>query len=336
MLLDRAAESRIMQIVQAVVSSFSVFAIGRELGQTIVQAASSALGVTSAGRLTFLESAFVAGKVAQLVGTDALRTMTESQLVSFIRNNNVVLTAADRATIETMKSNTERWLQGRSSAWQAKMRVEIAVADQAWRATLASTSFSDAAALAAVRSAALRNLINRIDDSSAEWQADIDRLVQSEMNNYFQEAQVTELPGNELVYKIPRASACPHCLRICVNKDGSFKRFRLKDVTKNSNVGSKAGNWVFTIGPIHPYCYCVLYRESDKNFGPRKALRDAKAASLRKSLKKNTCGISNDPDLLFEEQGGRHDHESRPEHVNVLINAIKRAYGDSLPKMIDD
>ena len=336
MLLDRAAESRVMQIVQAVVSSFSVFAIGRELGQTIVQAASSALGITSIGRLTFLESAFIAGKAAQLIGTDQLRTMTEAQLVSFIRNNNVSLTIADRATLETMKSNTERWLQGRSSAWQAKMRAEIAVADQAWRATLASTSFADAGALAAARSAALRNLINRIEDGSAEWQGDIDRLVQSEMNNYFQEAQVTELPGEELVYKIPRASACPHCLRICVNTDGSFKRFRLKDVAGNSNVGSKAAGWVFTIGPIHPYCYCVLYRESDKDFGPRKALRDAKAASLRKSLKKNTCGISNDPDLLFEEQGGGHSHGPRPEHVNALINAVKRTYGDSLPKVVDD
>ena len=336
MLLDRAAESRVMQIIQAVVSSFAVFSIGRELGQTIIQAASSALGITSVGRLTFLESAFVAGKAAQQIGTDQLRNMTEPQLVAWIRNNNVALTVADRATLETMKSNTERWLQGRSSAWQAKMRAEIAVADQAWRATLAIGSFNDAAALAAARSAAMRNLLNRIEDSSAEWQGDIDRLVQSEMNNYFQEAQVTELSGEELVYKIPRVSACPHCLRICVNKDGSFKRFRLKDVAGNSNVGSKAGNWVFTIGPIHPYCYCVLYRESDKDFGPREALRDAKAASLRKSLKKNTCGISSDPDLLFEEQGGKSNHSPRPEHVNVLINAIKKTYGDSLPKVIDD
>lgn len=336
MLLDRAAESRVMEIVQAVVSSFSVFAIGRELGQTIVQAASSALGLTQAGRLTFLESAFIAGKAASQLGTDRLRKMSEQQLVNWITENNIVLTAADRATLNTMKSNTERWLQGRSAAWQAKMRAEITVADQAWRATLASTSFNDAQALAAARSASLRNLINRIDDSSAEWQGDIDRLVQSEMNNYFQEAQVVELPGEEIVYKIPRVSACPHCLRICVNGDGSFKRFRLSDVQGNSNIGAKAGNWVFTIGPIHPYCYCVLYRESDKNFGPRKALAQAKRESLQRSLKKNTCGISDDPNMLFEEQDVESIHGPRPEHINTLINAVKRTYGDSLPRISDE
>ena len=276
-LLDRETESRVMAIVRAVVSSFSVFSIGRELGQTITQSASSALGLTTAGRLTFLESAFVAGKAASSIGTDALRKMTEPELVRWIRINNVTLTPADRVTIEAMKNNTERWLQGRSAAWQAKMRAEIAVADQAWRATLASTSFANAQALAAARSSALRNLVNRIDDGTAAWQSDIDRLVQSEMNSYFQEAQVASLSGEEIVYKIPRITACPHCLRICVNTDGSFKRFRLQDVQGNSNVGAPARAWVFTIGPIHPYCYCVLYRETDKDLGPRQGLANAKA-----------------------------------------------------------
>jgi len=336
-LLDRATESRIMQIVNAVVSSFTVFTIGRELGQTIPQAASASLGITTAGRLTFLESSYLAGKAATAIGTDRLRKMTETQLVAWIRDNNVSLTEADRVTINAMKDNTERWMQGRSSAWQAKMRAEIAVADQGWRAIIASTTFGDASALAAARNTALANLVNRIEDSSAEWQTDVDRLVQSEMNNYFQEAQMAGIDGEEIVYKQPRASACPHCLRICVQKDGKMRRFKLKDVAGNSNVGRKAANWVFTIGPIHPYCYCVLYRERDVDKGPLASLAAAKRESLHRSLtKSNSCGIPDDPDLLFEDQKGDPDHNHRPEHVNVLINALKKAYGDSLPRAPDD
>jgi len=335
-LLDRATESRVMQIVNAVVSSFSVFALGRELGQTIPQAASASLGITTAGRLTFLESSYLAGKVATAIGTDTLRTMTEPQLVSFITNNNIVLTEADRVTINAMKENTERWLQGRTAAWQAKMRAEIAVADQAWRATIASTTFDNAGALAVARNTALVNLVNRVEDSSAEWAADVDRLVQSEMNNFFQEAQTADLSGEEIVYKQPRVSACPHCLRICVKPDGSFRRFKLKDVAGNSNIGRKAAQWVFTIGPIHPYCYCVLYRESDVSKGPHRSLARAKRQSLHKGLKKNSCGIPDDPDLLFEDQKGDPKHSHRPAHVNVLINAVKKAYGDSLPRAPED
>jgi len=336
MLLDRASESRVMEIIQAVVSSYSVFAIGRELGQTVIEAISSGLGLTVAGRLTFLESSYIAGKAANILGTDALRRMTEAELVTWITENNVVLTPADRVTINQMKTNTERWLVGRSDAWQQKMRAEIAIADTAWRATLQSTSFADAAALAAARSSALRNLLNRMDDSSELWQADIDRLVQSEMNAYFQTGQVSLAPGDEIVYKIPRGSACRHCLRICVNTDGSLKRFRLDDVRGASNVGRPALTWTFTIGPIHPYCYCVLYRELDKDLGARKSLADAKAESLLKGLRKNTCGISDDPDLLFEEQEGDPDHSPRPAHFTAMINAVKRTYGDSLPRLPDE
>jgi len=325
-----------MEIIQAVVSSYSVFAIGRELGQTVIEAISSGLGLTVAGRLTFLESAYIAGKAANILGTDALRRMSEAELVTWITENNVVLTPADRVTINQIKTNTERWLLGRSDAWQQKMRAEIAIADTAWRATLQSTSFADAAALAAVRSSALRNLLNRMEDSSELWQADIDRLVQSEMNAYFQTGQVSLATGDEIVFKVPRGSACPHCLRICVNTDGSFKRFKLDDVRGSSNVGRPAITWTFTIGPIHPYCYCVLYRELDKDLGPRKALAEAKAASLLKGLKKNTCGISDDPDLLFEEQEGDSDHSPRPAHFTAMINAVKRTYGDSLPRLPDE
>jgi len=336
MLLDRAAERRVMEITQAVVSSFSVFAIGRELGQTVVESVSSALGLTAAGRLTFLESSYIAGKAASILGTDALRRMTEAELVTWITTNNITLTAADRIVIGQMKSNTERWLQGRSEAWQVRLRGEMAIADTAWRATLQSTTFADAGALAAARSSALRNLLNRMSDSSELWQADIDRLVQSEMNAYFQTGQVALVSGDELVYKVPRGSACPHCLRICVNTNGTFKRFRLDDVRGNSNVGTPAIAWQFTIGPIHPYCYCVLYREEDKDLGASEALARAKAESLGKSLTKNSCGISDDPDLLFEEQEGDHDHSPRPAHYTAMINAVKKTYGDSLPRLPDE
>jgi len=336
MLLDRETENRITQIINAVVSSFSAFAIGRELGQSFIQAVSSGLGLTTAGRLSFLESAFIAGKAAQLLGTDRLRRMTESELVAWLRVNNVQLTASERTMLNQMKDNTERWLLGRSTAWQQRMRAEIAVVDTQWRSTLANTNFRDAQALTIARSAALGNLLNRIEDSAADWIPDVDRLVQSEMNNYFQTAQVTGLSGEEIVYKQPRASACRHCLRICVTSGGDLRRFRLSDVSGNSNVGTRAESWVFTIGPIHPYCYCVLYRETDINKGPQQALKEARA-EFHKSLKKsaNECGISDDPDLLFEEQGQSNKH-GRPPHVTAMINAVKRTYGDRLPGLSDD
>lgn len=332
MLLDREAEGRLSSIIRAVGSSYNVYMTGRDLGQSIPQALSTAGRLTTASRLTFLETAYLAGKAARAAGTDALRTMSEEQLVTWLRGANVQITDADRAILNQMKNSTERWMTGRIETWQGKLRAAVNRADLQWRATLATTSFQDAHALATARSTALQSLVARIRDNSSDWVGDVDRLIQSEMNNYFQTGQTAGVPGDEIVYKVPRASACPHCFRVTTQRDGAPRRYLLKDVLKNSNVGLPSSQWMFTIGPIHPYCYCILYYEVDKPGQPNKELAQARRDSLKKSLegKPNGCHIPNDPDLLFEEQKGG-EHEPRPQHVTAMINAVKAVYGDRLP-----
>lgn len=332
MLVDRETESRLLNILRAVASSYTIYMIGRELGQSIPQAATSALGIATSGRLTFLESAYMAGKTATVLGTDRLRKMTEPELVDWLRDNNLRISSQDRVMINQLKDSTERWLQGRTSTWQAKMRQEIARADQQWRAAIASTRFNDAQAISVARNQALQNLVQRVEDNSADWVGDIDRLVQSEMNAYFQMGQAAEMPGDEMVYKIPRVTACEHCLRITTEPDGSPTLYRLSDVMGNSNIGLPAYAWEFTIGPIHPYCYCVLYQVSDREPTALEGLVEAKE-NLKKSLTRdNSCGIPRDPNLLFENQQQSPDtHSPRPAHVTALINAIRQTYGDTLP-----
>ena len=120
------------------------------------------------------------------------------------------------------------------------------------------------------------------------------------MSGYFQEGQVAGLSGDELVWKLPRASACVHCLRIHTNADGSPRKYKLADVEGNSNSGLPAFAWGFTIGPTHPYCYCVLFRETQKQGGPNQRLATARAQfdNLSKSLDKKPCL---DPYTTYEE-----------------------------------
>lgn len=330
MLIDRETEQRLLAILQAVTSSYATYMIGRQLGQSIGAATTSAIGIASAGKLTFLESAYLAGKAATEIGVDALRKMSERDLVTWLQDNNIRVTPQDRVYINQLKDNTERWLQGRTAAWQQKVRTEISRADQMWRSALAAERFVDAPALNIARNQAMVNLVARIEDNSADWTGDIDRLIQSEMNAYFQSGQVADMEGEAFVYKVPRPNACQYCLELTTNPDGSPILYRLVDVMGNTNVGMPAYAWEFTVGPIHPYCYCVLYEVSDRDPEAVEALAEARS-NLNKSIRPrtNSCGMPANPELLFENQKGK--AHGRPEHVDVMISALRKAYGDHLP-----
>lgn len=331
MLLNQEAEERVLGVIKSLASAYSVYMVGRELGQTVAQAAGSALGMSTTQRLTFLEQSYLAGKIAKAIGPDRLKRMSEQQLTTWIQNNPVEITPADRVLMNQLKTDTQRWLSGRTDAWQAKMRTEIVKADRGWRAALATNTFNDARALSIARNSALGMLWSELEGVSKQWDGDIDRLIQSEMNNYFQHGQVSGTDKETYVWKVPRASACENCMRITLNIDGSPKKYKLSEVEGNSNIGLPAYSWQFTIGPLHPYCYCILYSEDVVAYpGEDEELAEARRASMEGLKKAHSCGGPIDPETLFEEQLGR-PHEHRPLHENLLLKAVKSVYGDTLP-----
>lgn len=252
MLIGKELEERLLRVVRAAVSAVSVYFIGRELGQTALQATSSAL---TARRLTFLEESFLAGKVAQQIGTNRLKTFTEAQLKDWILTNNVTLSQVEQATLRSLADNTERWLSGRSEKFQQNYRSAIARADAQWRGAIATSSFADAGAMSVARNGALQELVGTLRTNTGTFQSDMDRLLQTEMHTYFQQGQMLGVPGDEWVYKIPRPTACAHCMRLHLSKSGSPKLYRLSEVMSNSNWGRPAYLWKFTIGPVHPWCH---------------------------------------------------------------------------------
>lgn len=337
MLINEEAESRIGRILKAIASSYSVFMIGKDLGQTNLQALSSAL---TTRQRTFLEQSFLAGRIAAEIGTDRLRRMSKAEIANWITVNSVSLNETELATLRSMRRDTERWLQGRSDVWQQKFRVALASADREWRGLISAGSFNDANARTIARNEALNELILSLRGHNESFRGDVDRLLQTEMHSYFQQGQMTSVPGDEEVYKIPRASACPHCMRLHLNTDGSPKIYRLSDVLGNSNWGQPAHAWKFTIGPVHPYCYCILYRVSDASPpGPSSRLGEARRGTLKKAAEQphlalNECNIPGSAEILFEEVLTKsNSNEQPPEYQLLLITTLSEIYGDKLPTL---
>jgi hypothetical protein len=326
MLLGRETESRIMSVLRALGSAFSAYTIGRGLGQTVPTAIQSAI---STSRMTVLEQSFMAGKVASLLGPNALKTMNKDQIAQWVYTNNVTLTDREKAQLAQMRNDTERWLESRTDAVQSKYRTAIANADRDWRSALARGTFLDAEARSVARSSALGELVAALTGETESFSSQIDRLLQTELHSYFQQGQIQASDEDELVYKIPRAAACDYCLDLHVNGDGSPRMYRLADVLGNSNWGVPAYAWQFTIGPVHPHCYCILYLASQNEPRGNDSLREVMEERMTKSLdrKSSIVPTTNTFDMLKSHGHG----EEIPAHELKLISAIRQLYGPDPP-----
>lgn len=285
MLLSPDSETALQAIIQALASSMAMFAVGRSLGKGPVQAMAAAAGITG-NKLTFLEQSYLAGKVAQQLGPDKVASMTAAQVADWLKVNPIRMTTRDRAVLGQMKDETERWLKGGSERWQQKAREALTVTDREWRASLLTQKYEDVAAVSVARNTALQNLKARLGDGLAGFTGDVNRLAQSEMMGYFQKGFVADMEPEEMVYKIPLPGACNNCLRVHLEADGTPRRVPISEAMMNDNTGVPASLWEFTIGPLHPHCYCMLYSEEQMPVEPDEGLATIREEALKKSESK--------------------------------------------------
>lgn len=353
MLLTESIEQMIESILASIGDSFSVYMIGRNLGQGTAQAIASSVSLSN---MTMVEQAFLAGKLAREVGVDALKKMTEQEIADLVFERGLALTAAEQAKVQALSRDTQRWLKGRNDAWAQRVRGKMADANQGWRSVISGMTIAEAQAVSVAtnpalveslspsglarvnaaadaiearalsslgvevsvtRQGALASLVDDVAEDLAVYRGDMDRIVQSEMNMFFQEGQMHGIGDDEEVYKIPRNSACKHCLRIHLKADGSPKIYKLKAVRVNSNRGKKPYSWGFVVGPTHPHCYCILHRVKEKKPpGPNATLASAISAS---KLKKSLSLVDALEDVHFDDP---------PEYVKALMKSIKDTVED--------
>lgn len=218
--------------------------------------------------------AYIAGKVAGILGTNTVRKMSFPQLVRAVENSPVgSLSAADEQVLTLLDRNAARTVARRAAVHEAKVQEMLSVANTRWTGSV-QAGMSPAEAAVARRSA-LVQLSEQIGFQLMTAGSDTKRFMQTELANYFQRGQVQEKNPEIEVWKVPRETAEAQCLRIYLNRDGSPRRYLLRDVIGNSNVGLPPEQWSFVIGATHPFCYCILFEEdTTRRPGPNKKLAD--------------------------------------------------------------
>jgi len=167
--------------------------------------------------------------------------------------------------------------------WQQRNRVQFERSTALWDAENARIPRHAGTQRRNTRGRTLRGLSSALAGQAIKLTAEMDRMLQTDHFQYFQQGQMAAVDQEELVYKIPRLTAEIQCMRLHIGRDGEPIKYVLREVQGNSNVGRAPDDWVFTIGPVHPNCYCVLQRELQKaSPGPNDTLRDARGGAVQR------------------------------------------------------
>lgn len=112
----------------------------------------------------------------------------------------------------------------------------------------------------------VQKVISDIGHKMNDWQHDWGRVVETEMQNIYELGAAQQIMNEHgpdaKVYKTVYGGACKFCIQFyTTNGIGSQPRiFKLADLMANgTNIGRKQKDWLPTVGPVHPFCRCIIH-----------------------------------------------------------------------------
>lgn len=113
----------------------------------------------------------------------------------------------------------------------------------------------------------INQIVSDIQERTGDYSRDFDRIISYRSQDAFESGRSEGIKRNyaenvdPTVFKIPFNQACKHCIRVFLESGVGSKPiiFKLSELQANgTNIGRKANDYQATIGPIHPYCRCLL------------------------------------------------------------------------------
>jgi hypothetical protein len=141
-------------------------------------------------------------------------------------------------------------------------------------------------------------IVSEIGHKTGDWERDLGRIVETEMNSIFQQGRADEFRRRDegkdpRVYKQVYPGACRHCIQAYTTKGiGSKPRiFKLSLLEANgTNIGLKVADWKPVLGSMHPWCRCHLYQiqegeEWDEENGEFEFVKDKEELRVKSKVK---------------------------------------------------
>lgn len=207
-----------------------------------------------------LLDAYMFGKIQHVIGQAAARRMNYTQFKRYLKTNPLPLSAVEVAAIASVNKVASKYLADNLAN---KVKSDVSdIINNSNRKMIADAIRTQLPKNIEKRQSILK-LASEIKKQVGSYSDDFQKIAHTEKHNAMQAGVATEMydidPDIKVV-KIPAPDACRYCIKLFINKDGSLKIFRLKDIVNNSNVGRSKTNWLPTVDAVHPWCGCELAR----------------------------------------------------------------------------
>lgn len=207
---------------------------------------------------------FQLGLLAESLYKNQVSKLTYDQLKDYVSHGDYIpLTAREEATLAAIKNQTFTDLKKLGNKiFQDVNQVLTNRSLEGQRDFI-----REELKLGTLDKATVTEIAHKIAEKTGDWSRDFERIIAFNSHLIFEEGKAAMIQRNAgkdedpIVYKSVFEGACEHCVRLYLtNGIGSQpKLFKLSELRANgSNIGRSVKDWVAVIGPIHPYCRCLI------------------------------------------------------------------------------
>lgn len=213
------------------------------------------------GDMTPYEQAFYFGRLTTALGDEMAKQLSYTDFLSMVKKGKLnPLNNTEKKMLDLAKNRTYNHI-----AWltvNQQQDTNNIINEESRQMLEKQRTIKDEITLGVEERKSYRRISNDISKKLGDWQKSIDRIVETEYNNIFQEGRAAKMKPEQKVYKEVYPKACRHCISAYLTSGiGSKPRvFTVTEITENgmSNTGRKVADWKAVLGGMHPYCRCLL------------------------------------------------------------------------------
>lgn len=200
---------------------------------------------------------------AQLQEKDA-KEITYNDFEKYIKRGQYIpLSKREQAELNIAKVKTYSHLKGLGTKIKGDISNILTSEIQAVRDEYESV-INDEIQRGVIERKSTKSIVSEIGRRTEVWNHDWERIVETEMNDIFQQGRAQTIRDRDgedaIVFKDVYSGACKNCIRLYLtNGTGSQPiLFKLNELEANgNNYGLKVSEWKPTLGSVHPNCRCT-------------------------------------------------------------------------------
>lgn len=228
-----------------------------------------------------IEHAFLFGILAEAIGDKRAKGMNYKQFQQFLKSKNFIpLTDEEELALDNVKQRAYTDITNLGNRMAGAFR-NVVLKNNQEQLLLAQKIVRDKTVKAVELRQGATKLASELGHAAEDWSTDWLRVAYyllHEAHNTGRAQSILKNEGEDAeVYFDVFEGACRKCKELYLKDPDDPESepiiFKLKDLIENgNNIGRKQADWLPTIGPIHPYCRCIL-NKVPKGFAWDKEMR---------------------------------------------------------------